>query len=53
MAQPSSTSDVCLYFLAIIIPPVPVLLKRGCAADFWINIALCVLGWIPGVIHAW
>ncbi|KAK0473776.1 hypothetical protein IW261DRAFT_1503381 [Armillaria novae-zelandiae] len=36
-----------------IIPPVPVLLKRGCAADFWINLALCVLGWIPGVIHAW
>ncbi|KAK0183984.1 hypothetical protein F5146DRAFT_1039637 [Armillaria mellea] len=53
MAQPSSTSDVCLYFLAIIIPPVPVLLKRGCTADFWINLALCVLGWIPGVIHAW
>ncbi|KAK0444540.1 uncharacterized protein EV420DRAFT_1277488 [Desarmillaria tabescens] len=28
-------------------------LERGCSADFWINIALCVLGWIPGIIHAW
>ncbi|KAF9482725.1 UPF0057-domain-containing protein [Pholiota conissans] len=49
----SSTSDVLLYFLAIILPPVAVFLKRGCAADFWINICLSILGWIPGVIHAW
>jgi hypothetical protein len=30
-----------------------VFLKRGCAADFWINICLSILGWIPGVLHAW
>ena len=23
------------------------------ALDFWINIALWILGWIPGVLHAW
>ncbi|KAF2635911.1 UPF0057-domain-containing protein [Massarina eburnea CBS 473.64] len=51
--MPSSTSDVLLYFLAIWVPPVPVFLKRACGADFLINILLCVLGWIPGVIHAW
>lgn len=22
-------------------------------ADFWINILLWILGWIPGVLHAW
>ncbi|KAF8878322.1 hypothetical protein BD779DRAFT_1649967 [Infundibulicybe gibba] len=49
----SSNADVFLYFLAILLPPVSVFLKRGCAADFWINILLCILGWIPGVIHAW
>ncbi|KAF2090601.1 UPF0057-domain-containing protein [Saccharata proteae CBS 121410] len=55
MAQkpPSSTSDVLLYFLALFLPPVPVFLKRGCGADFLINICLTILGWIPGVIHAW
>ncbi len=54
MAQPtSSTSDVLLYFLALFIPPVPVFLKRGCGADILINICLWILGWIPGVIHAW
>ena len=54
MAQPtSSTSDVLLYFIALFIPPVPVFLKRGCGADILINICLWILGWIPGVIHAW
>ena len=54
MTQPaSSTSDVLLYFLALFIPPVPVFLKRGCGADVLINVCLWILGWIPGVIHAW
>ncbi|GAA5895360.1 hypothetical protein JCM6882_006231 [Rhodosporidiobolus microsporus] len=55
--MPSSTGNMCLYFLAIFIPPVPVAMKMGSpsvgCADVLINIALCVLGWIPGVIHAW
>ncbi|KAF8315428.1 UPF0057-domain-containing protein [Clavulina sp. PMI_390] len=50
---PSSTSDVLLYFIAIFVPPFSVFAKRGCAADLWINILLWILGWIPGVIHAW
>ncbi|KAB2570775.1 putative stress response rci protein [Lasiodiplodia theobromae] len=49
---PSSTSDVLLYFLALFVPPVPVFIKRGCGADFLINICLSILGWIPGVLHA-
>lgn len=32
---------------------VGVFLKRGCGADILINILLCLLGWLPGVIHAW
>ncbi|KAF8900311.1 hypothetical protein CPB85DRAFT_1325959 [Mucidula mucida] len=50
---PSSNRNVFLYFLAILLPFVSVFMKRGCAADFWINILLCCLGWIPGIIHAW
>ncbi|KAJ7336190.1 UPF0057-domain-containing protein [Mycena olivaceomarginata] len=49
----SSTWNVLLYLLAIVLPPVSVFFKRGLLADFWINICLTVLGWIPGVIHAW
>jgi len=55
MAQnpPSSTSDVLLYFLALFLPPLAVFLKTGCDSNFLINICLSILGWIPGVIHAW
>ncbi|TFK41717.1 hypothetical protein BDQ12DRAFT_599838 [Crucibulum laeve] len=54
----SSNWDVFLYFVAILIPPVPVFLstffvRKGLISYFWINILLCILGWIPGVIHAW
>ncbi|KAI6379395.1 plasma membrane proteolipid Pmp3 [Pyricularia grisea] len=51
MARTSSTSDVLLYLLAILLPPVPVFLCRGCGADFLINIGLSILGWIPGTIR--
>jgi len=45
-------SDICKIFFAIILPPVGVLLERGCGADFCINILLTILGYIPGIIHA-
>jgi len=34
------------------VPPVGVFLVAGCGADLFINIALTVLGYIPGHIHA-
>jgi len=53
MAAASSSSDVFAYLVAIFLPPLAVFLKTGCNADFLINIGLSILGWIPGVIHAW
>ncbi|KAG2363969.1 hypothetical protein BDR07DRAFT_1402915 [Suillus spraguei] len=52
-ATVSSTPNVILYFVALVLPPVAVFFKRGCTADFWINICLTILGWIPGILHAW
>ncbi|KAJ7053303.1 hypothetical protein C8F01DRAFT_1167003 [Mycena amicta] len=49
----SSNWNVFLYLLAIFLPPVTVFMKRGLLADFWINICLTILGWVPGVLHAW
>ena len=40
-----------LYFLAIILPPLAVLLC-GKPFQFILNIFLTLLFWIPGVIHA-
>ncbi|OWB66730.1 hypothetical protein B5S33_g5327 [[Candida] boidinii] len=46
--------DWLLAFVGIFLPPVPVALKRGiCSADFWINIALMLLGFLPALIHCW
>lgn len=40
-----------LYFLAILVPPVAVLF-RGKPVQALLNCLLCLLGWIPGIIHA-
>jgi uncharacterized membrane protein YqaE (UPF0057 family) len=39
------------YFLAILLPPIAVLLC-GKPAQMILNIILTLLGWIPGIIHA-
>ncbi|KAH9444196.1 hypothetical protein MJO28_013522 [Puccinia striiformis f. sp. tritici] len=49
---PLIQSDICKIILAIVLPPLGVFLERGCVADFWINILLTILGYIPGIIHA-
>ncbi|KAK4574636.1 hypothetical protein LTR86_001477 [Recurvomyces mirabilis] len=47
-------SDVFLALIAILFPPLAVWVKRGlCSADSLINIALCCLGFLPGLLHAW
>ncbi|KAL2865709.1 putative stress response RCI peptide, partial [Aspergillus lucknowensis] len=47
-------SDIFLAILAVFFPPVSVWVKVGvCTADSIINIALCCLGYVPGLLHAW
>lgn len=48
----AKSSDICKVILAIVLPPLGVFLERGCNADFFINILLTILGYIPGIIHA-
>lgn len=38
--------------LALLLPPIAVFLKVGFGAQFWINILLTLLGYLPGMIHA-
>ena len=38
--------------LAILLPPVGVLLTVGLGSAFWINILLTLLGYLPGIVHA-
>lgn len=44
--------DWFLVLIAIFVPPIPVAVKRGLSMDLFINICLCLLGFIPGLIHA-
>lgn len=38
--------------IAILLPPVAVLLEEGLGKQFWINLLLTILGYIPGLVHA-
>lgn len=44
-------SGICKVIFAILLPPVAVLMERGCGADFIINICLTILGYIPGKLN--
>jgi len=45
-------NEIVLVILAILIPPLAVYLKTNSAKDAIINLILCLLFWLPGVIHA-
>jgi len=47
-------ADIFLGLLAILFPPLAVWVKTGlCSVDSLINLLLCMLGYIPGLLHAW
>lgn len=50
--QTVTSGDILRIIVAIILPPVGVFLQVGLGAQFWINILLTLLGYIPGIVHA-
>ncbi|KJZ73172.1 Plasma membrane proteolipid 3 [Hirsutella minnesotensis 3608] len=50
--MPLTGSDICKFIFAVILPPLGVFLETGCGVDLLINVALTILGYIPGIIHA-
>jgi len=44
--------DILLIIVAIIFPPLAVAMITGCSCDLLINIALTILGVLPGHAHA-
>ena len=44
--------DVIRILFSILLPPLGVFLQVGIGAQFWINILLTLLGYVPGIIHA-
>ncbi|MCO6391137.1 YqaE/Pmp3 family membrane protein [Aliihoeflea aestuarii] len=44
--------DIVRILFAVLLPPVGVFLQVGFGLQFWLNILLTLLGYVPGVIHA-
>lgn len=44
--------DVLRILLAILLPPLGVFLQVGLGLQFWVNVLLTLLGYVPGIIHA-
>ena len=44
--------DIVRIIIAIFLPPLGVFLQVGLGKDFWINILLTLLGYVPGLVHA-
>ncbi|HJU17520.1 MAG TPA: YqaE/Pmp3 family membrane protein [Stellaceae bacterium] len=44
--------DIIRIIIAILLPPLGVFLQVGLGRQFWINVLLTLLGYIPGIIHA-
>ncbi|KAA8916680.1 hypothetical protein TRICI_001178 [Trichomonascus ciferrii] len=56
MSNSSSTftRDILLALLGLFVPPLPVAIKRGLfSLDTLLNLILCLLGGLPGVLHCW
>ncbi|WP_027349103.1 YqaE/Pmp3 family membrane protein [Halotalea alkalilenta] len=45
---------MCFFFyvLDVILPPLSVYFQTGLSGTLLLNLALTLLGWVPGIIHA-
>ena len=44
--------DLFRIIIAILLPPLGVFLQVGISVQFWINVVLTILGYVPGIVHA-
>lgn len=45
-------SKIILLILAVLFPPLAVFLTHGFRLEFWLNLLLVILFYIPALIHA-
>lgn len=48
----SKLHDFLLILVAILLPPLAVLIEVGLTKHFWLNLLFTILGYLPGIIHA-
>jgi uncharacterized membrane protein YqaE (UPF0057 family) len=47
-----SASDFLRVVVAVLLPPLGIFLQEGLGKQFWLNVLLTLLGYIPGLVHA-
>lgn len=52
MRTDDDTADLIRILLSVLIPPLGVFLQEGLGTQFWVNVILTLLGYIPGLVHA-
>lgn len=52
MADNPSTEKLLLVIIAILLPPLAVWLKSKSLGSTILNLVLCVIFWLPGLLHA-
>lgn len=48
----ATVEDILMVLLAIVFAPLAVYFADGCGPNLCINVLLCLLAYIPGVLHA-
>jgi uncharacterized membrane protein YqaE (UPF0057 family) len=51
MSSSTSSADLLRVLLSILLPPLGVFLEEGIGTQFWINLLLTLMGYIPGLVH--
>ena len=52
MSSSTSSADLLRVLLSILLPPLGVFLEEGIGTQFWINLLLTLMVYIPGLVHA-
>lgn len=47
-----TTDKLLKLIISILLPPLGAFLQVGVSLHFWINLVLCLMFWLPGVLHA-
>lgn len=52
MGENGTVHLILLIILAVLLPPVAVILEKGCSWEFWLSLLLTILAFVPGVIFS-
>lgn len=52
MNSSDGSADLIRVILSVLLPPLGVFLQEGIGPQFWINVLLTLLGYVPGLVHA-